>query len=56
MSVGPKLDKRVRKAIKYFWATREKQASKQGSSTGTKDAGARSAVMGGALESREGQD
>jgi hypothetical protein len=48
MSVGPKLDKRVRAAIKHFWATRDKQASKQGSATGTKDAGARSAVTGGA--------
>jgi len=48
MSLGPKLNMRVRAAIKHFWETREKQASKQGTVTGTKDAGARSAVTGGA--------
>jgi len=41
------LDKRVCKAIRHFWKTRGSQASKQGSKTGKKDAGARDAVTGG---------
>jgi hypothetical protein len=48
MSLDPDIDKRLRFAIKYFWGTRKKQAQKQGSSSGSKDAGARSAVTGGA--------
>jgi len=48
MSAGAALDRRVRGAIRHFWETRDKQATKQGSVTGTKDAGARSAVTGGA--------
>ena len=42
------LDQRLSKAIAHFWKTRLKQARKQGIRTGQKDAGARSAVTGGA--------
>jgi hypothetical protein len=48
MSTDSRLEKRLRSAIKHFWSTREVQAQKQGSSSGSKDAGARSAVTGGA--------
>jgi hypothetical protein len=48
MSLNPKIDKRLRAAVKHFWITRETQAQRQGSSSGSKDAGARSAVTGGA--------
>lgn len=48
MSRNPDIQKRLRAAIKHFWSTRETQAQKQKSSSGSKDAGARSAVTGGA--------
>jgi hypothetical protein len=48
MSLNREIKKRLRAAIKHFWSTRETQAQKQGSSSGAKDAGARSAVTGGA--------
>jgi hypothetical protein len=48
MTLSRKLDNRLRAAIKHFWNTRETQAQKQGISSGSKDAGARSAVTGGA--------
>src|SRR3984885_3059871 len=48
MSLNPKIEKRLRAAVKHFWNTRETQAKKQGSLSGSKDAGARSAVTGGA--------
>lgn len=48
MSLNPKLRARLRAAVKQFWATREAQAQKQGTASGAKDAGARSAVTGGA--------
>jgi hypothetical protein len=48
MSARSGLDRRVRGAIRHFWKTRDEQATKQGSATGNKDAGARSAVTGGA--------
>jgi len=48
MTRDSRLDKQLRSAIKYFWSTREVQAQKQGASSGSKDAGARSAVTGGA--------
>ncbi|MGD0577433.1 MAG: PaeR7I family type II restriction endonuclease [Bryobacteraceae bacterium] len=48
MSARTDLDRRVRSAIRHFWKTRDKQATKQGAGAGTKDAGARSAVTGGA--------
>lgn len=41
------LSGRVAKAVKHFWTTRGRQARNQGSSTGRKDTGARSAVTGG---------
>lgn len=47
MALDPALEARLRKAIKHFWTTRETQARKQGSKTGTRDAGARAAVTGG---------
>jgi hypothetical protein len=43
-----KLDRRLQAAVRHFWKTRETQAQKQGVATGAKDAGARSAVTGGA--------
>ncbi len=48
MSLNPKIDRRLRSAVRHFWATREAQALKQGSTSGGKDAGARAAVIGGA--------
>jgi Restriction endonuclease XhoI len=47
MALNPNLEKRLRRAIKHFWSTRETQAQKQGSKTGSRDAGARTAVTGG---------
>lgn len=41
------LEKGLRRAVKQFWSTRETQAQKQGSTTGLRDAGARTAVTGG---------
>lgn len=48
MSASLKLEERLQAAIKEFWNTRETQAQKQGAESGLKDAGARSAVTGGA--------
>src|SRR5260370_27447841 len=48
MTLNPKLERRLRAAIKHFWNTRETQAQKQGTSSGSKDAGARSGGTGGA--------
>lgn len=48
MSLNPELKKHLQSAIKSFWSTRETQALKQGAKSGSKDAGARSAVTGGA--------
>src|SRR2546427_1530762 len=49
MTLTPaQLDKKVKEAVRYFWSTRETQAQKQGAISGTRDAGARSAVTGGA--------
>ncbi|HEV3039630.1 MAG TPA: PaeR7I family type II restriction endonuclease [Candidatus Angelobacter sp.] len=48
MSLDPKIDARLRAAVKQFWGTRETQAQKQGAVSGAKDAGTRSAVTGGA--------
>src|SRR5579862_7086274 len=47
MALNPDLEKRLRQAIKHLWNTRESQAQKQGSKTGSRDAGARTAVTGG---------
>jgi hypothetical protein len=41
------MEKRLKKAVKHFWATRESQALKQGGATGAKDQGFRAAVTGG---------
>ena len=49
MTLTPaQLDKKVKEAVRYFWSTRETQAQKQGAISGTRDAGARDAVTGGA--------
>jgi hypothetical protein len=48
MSLNSSIEKRLQGAIKQFWSTRETQAQKQGSLSGSKDAGTRSAVTGGA--------
>jgi len=48
MSVNSEMEERLRAAVKTFWKTRETQAQRQGASSGGKDAGARSAVTGGA--------
>ena len=48
MANQPEIDQRVREAVKFFWDTRDRQAREQGSGSGAKDAGARSAVTGGA--------
>lgn len=45
--MSPSLDKKLRQAIKHFWAMRKAQARKQGTRTGSRDAGARTAVTGG---------
>lgn len=47
MALDPDLEKRLRKAIKHFWSTRETQGKRQGSKTGSRDAGERTAVTGG---------
>jgi len=47
MAPNPRLEKGLRQAIQHFWSTRETQAQKQGSQTGARDAGARTAVTGG---------
>ena len=41
------LKKRLKKAVKHFWTTRESQALKQGGATGAKDQRDRAAVTGG---------
>jgi hypothetical protein len=48
VSLKRSLRVRLRAAVKQFWTTRETQSQKQGSASGAKDAGARSAVTGGA--------
>lgn len=47
MALHPKLERALREAIKHFWTTREAQSQKQGFKTGSRDAGARTAVTGG---------
>ena len=48
MSLSSDIQQRLKAAVQHFWGTRETQAQKQGVSSGSKDAGARSAVTGGA--------
>lgn len=47
MTLHPELEQKLRRAIKHFWSTRDSQAKKQGSKSGARDAGARTAVTGG---------
>ncbi len=47
MSLQPRWQDRLTEAIQYFWKTRQQQSDKQGSKTGTRDAGSRTAVTGG---------
>ena len=47
MALHPEIDKKLRRAIKHFWSTRDSQSKKQGSKSGTRDAGSRTAVTGG---------
>jgi hypothetical protein len=47
MALNRDLEKGLRRAIKHFWTTRETQSQLQGSKTGSRDAGARTAVTGG---------
>jgi|SRR5690242_10179147 hypothetical protein len=47
MALHPDIEKDLRVAIKHFWSTRRRQSKKQGSKTGSRDAGARTAVTGG---------
>ena len=42
------LEGTVRRAVRAFWATRSRQAKRQGGRSGVKDAGQRGAVTGGA--------
>jgi len=42
------LAQEIRRAVRHFWRTRERQAKAQGRKTGERDRGARSAVTGGA--------
>lgn len=41
------VEKELRKAVRYFWATRASQQRRQGSKSGHKDAGNRASVTGG---------
>lgn len=47
MVLTPDLDSELRSAIQHFWKTRRKQSKRQGSKSGARDAGARTAVTGG---------
>lgn len=47
MSLSPRWEKRLRSAVKQFWGTRGNQAGRQGTRSGSRDAGNRTAVTGG---------
>jgi hypothetical protein len=47
MSLQPYWEKRLRTAVKHFWATRGNQSLRQGTKSGARDAGNRTAVTGG---------
>jgi hypothetical protein len=47
MSLQPRWQNRLAKAIQHFWKTRQRQSDQQGSRTGTRDSGSRTAVTGG---------
>ena len=42
------LDKKIRDAVRKYWHTRQSQHERQGTANGSKDAGYRAAVTGGA--------
>ena len=42
------LDRKIREAIRRYWATRQSQHARQGAADGSKDTGKRAAVTGGA--------
>lgn len=45
--LAPRWQSQLEEAVRYFWATREKQSAAQGTKTGQRDAGLRTAVTGG---------
>ncbi len=47
MSLDPLWEERLRKAVKQFWSTRGNQSLRQGTKSGARDAGNRTAVTGG---------
>ncbi len=47
MNLNPKWEERLRISIKHFWSTRGNQSLRQGSKSGSRDAGNRTAVTGG---------
>jgi hypothetical protein len=47
VSLSPRWEERICEAVRYFWLTRETQSNRQGTKSGTRDAGHRTAVTGG---------
>jgi len=47
VSLQPYWEERLRTAVKHFWGTRGDQARRQGTKSGSRDAGNRTAVTGG---------
>jgi hypothetical protein len=47
MSLGPYWEERLRAAVKHFWSTRGSQSQRQGTKSGARDSGNRTAVTGG---------
>lgn len=47
MSLQPYWRNRLSEAIQHFWKTRQKQADRQGTRSGARDSGSRTAVTGG---------
>jgi hypothetical protein len=47
MSLQPYWQERLAEATRFFWKTRQTQSDRQGSRTGARDAGSRTAVTGG---------
>lgn len=47
MTLDPRWQNQLQRAVKHFWTTRSTQSENQGTRSGQKDAGARSAVTGG---------
>ncbi|MGH9414612.1 MAG: PaeR7I family type II restriction endonuclease [Terriglobales bacterium] len=48
MPLAPDIQSRLRAAVRQFWTVRKRQSAKQGGRSGTRDAGERAAVTGGA--------